>query len=110
MKLKVHYNVWKIILFIGIVLLIIFRFDHFTAIVKKIATAATPILIGLALAFILNIIMVKYEKLYFPKSTRNRVVKSRRPICLTLAILSVLLVFYLSGAWSFHSLSNLYRF
>lgn len=98
MKLKVHYNVWKIILFIGIVLLIIFRFDHFTAIVKKIATAATPILIGLALAFILNIIMVKYEKLYFPKSTRNRVVKSRRPICLTLAILSVLLVFYFIGS------------
>ena len=98
MKLIVHHNVWKIILFIGIVLLIIFRFDHFTAIVKKIATAATPILIGLALAFILNIIMVKYEKLYFPKSTRNRVVKSRRPICLTLAILSVLLVFYFIGS------------
>lgn len=98
MKLKVHHNVWKIILFIGIVLLIIFRFDHFTAIVKKIGTAATPILIGLALAFILNIIMVKYEKLYFPKSTRNRVVKSRRPICLTLAILSVLLVFYFIGS------------
>ena len=87
MKLKVHHNVWKIILFIGIVLLIIFRFDHFTAIVKKIGTAATPILIGLALAFILN-----------PKSTRNRVVKSRRPICLTLAILSVLLVFYFIGS------------
>ena len=98
MKLKVHHNVWKIILFIGIVLLIIFRFDHFTAIVKKIGAAATPILIGLALAFILNIIMVKYEKLYFPKSTRNRVVKSRRPICLTLAILSVLLVFYFIGS------------
>lgn len=42
--------------------------------------------------------MVKYEKLYFPKSTRNRVVKSRRPICLTLAILSVLLVFYFIGS------------
>ncbi|MGO4987477.1 AI-2E family transporter [Gallicola sp. Sow4_E12] len=98
MKLKVHHNVWKIILFIGIVLLIIFRFDHFTAIVKRIGAAATPILIGLALAFILNIIMVKYEKLYFPKSTRNRVVKSRRPICLTLAILSVLLVFYFIGS------------
>lgn len=98
MKQKVHQNVWKIILFIGVVLLIVFRFDQFTAAVKKIGSAATPIFIGLALAFILNIIMVKYEKLYFPKSTKRKVETSRRPVCLLLAILSVVLVFYFIGS------------
>lgn len=97
MKLKVHHNIWKIILFIGVVLLIIFRFDQFVAVVKKIGTALTPILIGLALAFILNIIMVKYEKIYFPKSQNKKVIKSRRPVCLLLSILSVFLVFYFIG-------------
>lgn len=97
MKLKVHHNIWKIILFIGVILLIIFRFDQFTAIVKKVGTALTPIIIGLALAFILNIIMVKYEKIYFPKSQNSKVIKSRRPVCLALSILSVLLVFYFIG-------------
>lgn len=97
MKLKVHHNIWKIILFIGVVLLIIFRFDQFAAIVKKVGTALTPIIIGLALAFILNIIMVKYEKMYFPKSQNKKVIKSRRPVCLLLSILSVFLVFYFIG-------------
>ncbi len=52
--------------------------------------AASPLIIGAAIAYILNILMAFYERLYFKKSTKKLVVKSRRPVCLVLAILSLL--------------------
>lgn len=54
--------------------------------------AASPLIIGVAIAYILNILMAFYERLYFKKSTKKLVVKSRRPVCLVLAILSLLCI------------------
>ncbi len=68
MKVKVHSNIWKIILFTGLVLLIVFRFDEFKVFLRSVFTASIPILIGLVLAFILNILMVKFEVYIFRKA------------------------------------------
>ncbi len=56
------------------------------------AKAAAPIFVGCAAAFVLNIPMSAYERLYAPNSDRAWVQKSRRPVCLCLAVLSVLIV------------------
>ena len=51
--------------------------------------ATTPLLVGGAIAFLLNILMVQFEKIYFPRSKKTFLVKSRRPICIFLAVLSL---------------------
>ena len=54
--------------------------------------AAMPLLIGGALAYILNLIMSAYEKHFFPRSTNPKVSKLRRPLCLLLAVISLLAI------------------
>ncbi len=54
--------------------------------------AAMPLLIGGAIAFVLNIMMSNFEKWYFPKSQKKLVLKTRRPVCLALAVIAVLAI------------------
>ncbi len=54
--------------------------------------AAMPLLIGCALAYILNMIMSAYEKRFFPRSTNARLIRLRRPLCALLAVLSLLAI------------------
>ncbi len=51
----------------------------------------TPIIAGLSIAYVLNLLMTFYERHYFPKfSDKKWVAASRRPVCLTGAILTLL--------------------
>ena len=55
-------------------------------------SAAFPLILGCALAYVLNILMSLYEKIYFPKSTKKAVLKTRRPLCLTFAFLTLIAI------------------
>lgn len=57
-------------------------------------SAAIPLLIGCVIAYIINILMSFYEKHYFPKSQKTGVVKSRRPVCMLTAFITLLLSFF----------------
>ncbi|MBQ9793428.1 MAG: AI-2E family transporter [Clostridia bacterium] len=59
--------------------------------------AAVPLLLGGAVAFLLNILMEKFEKIYFPKSQKKAVLKTRRPICILLAVVALLAIVVLVG-------------
>lgn len=59
--------------------------------------AALPLLLGGAVAFLLNILMEKFESIYFPKSTKKAVLKTRRPVCVFLAVLALLAIVSLVG-------------
>lgn len=54
--------------------------------------AAMPLVLGCAIAFLLNILMVNFEKIYFPRSKKKIVLKSRRPVSIFLALLSLLAI------------------
>lgn len=54
--------------------------------------AAAPIIIGFVIAYLVNIIMNFYERHYFIKSKKKFVIKSRRPVCMIGAFLTVLAV------------------
>lgn len=56
---------------------------------KTLLGAATPLLIGCVIAYILNIPMSAYERLFFPHSQKKAVKKLRRPVCLIAALLSL---------------------
>lgn len=55
-------------------------------------SAAIPLIIGCVIAFIINILMSFYERHYFPKSKNAFVLKTRRVVCLSAAILTLFLI------------------
>lgn len=61
--------------------------------------AAAPLLAGGVIAYFLNIIMSFYERHYFANSKNSKIIKSRRVVCMLLAIISlvavIVLIFYL---------------
>lgn len=57
--------------------------------------AAMPLLMGCLVAYVANILMSCYERHYFPKSSKKICVKSRRPVCMAGAFLTVVVVVFL---------------
>ena len=55
-------------------------------------SALTPLILGAMIAYSLNILMSFYERHYFINSKNEAVQKTRRPICLLLAMISLLAV------------------
>ncbi len=61
-------------------------------ILSLIISAATPLIIGGVIAYFVNILMSVYEKLYFPKSGKRFASATRRPVCMTLAFVTILAI------------------
>lgn len=59
---------------------------------ESLLTAVMPVIIGAVIAYPLNILLNFYEKIYFPKSKKKLVNKSRRGVCITLAFCSLVFV------------------
>ena len=80
----------------GIMLLalyLIIRYLSFAeAAVRTFFTAASPLIIGAAAAYLLNILMSRYERWWFPKTKKKFLIKSRRAFCLVFAILTLLAI------------------
>lgn len=85
---------WKIFLQAGISLFILYLCIHYwdslIHLLNLLLAAGTPLLMGCVFAYIFNIPMSFFERHYFPKSKKTGILKSRRPVCMLLAFLSVL--------------------
>ncbi len=58
-------------------------------------SAASPLVIGCVMAYVLNILLVRLEKIYFPKSKHPMVLKSRRLVCIILAFVILVAILLL---------------
>ena len=59
-------------------------------VIGRIIGAASPLVVGFVIAYILNILMTFFERHYFPKHSHVKAVaKSRRAVCMLLAIISL---------------------
>jgi len=85
-------SIFKTIVFIGFILLIVLNFNVVLNIFGTIYAVISPLLLGAIIAFILNILVVTYEKIYFPKSKSKLVKQSRRGVCILLSMLTIILV------------------
>lgn len=87
---------WKTSLRIGLSIFALFLCIHYWPVaanlLKALLAAAAPILLGCAIAYVVNIPMSFFERHYFPGNESKLVVKSRRTVSLTLALLSLLAV------------------
>lgn len=69
--------------------LCIFYWEGLSGLLGTLLGALSPLVLGLVIAYVLNILMSLYEKHYFPKSRDKWVAKSRRIVCLLAAILTL---------------------
>ncbi len=87
---------WKTCFRVGVSIFLLYLcisyFSGAINIVSAVVGAASPIIIGAVMAYILNILMSAYEKLYFPKSQKAAAIKTRRPICIILAYLTLIAI------------------
>lgn len=87
---------WKSCLKIGVTAFLFFLAVHYwepvMGTVKLVFSAATPILVGLVVAYIINILMVFYEKRFFSGTKNKILIKIRIPACMLLAMLSFVLI------------------
>lgn len=85
---------WKTVFKIGVgviaVYLVIHYWPNISGILGTVLSAASPIIIGAAVAYPLNILMSFYERHYFPKSQKPAVIKSRKAVSLVGAVITVL--------------------
>ncbi len=85
---------WKTCFRVGISVFLLYLGIYYWGSVTKwawlILGAAGPLLIGVIVAYVLNILMSYYERLYFPNSKKKWIIKSRRVICLVLSIVTML--------------------
>ncbi|MBQ8857096.1 MAG: AI-2E family transporter [Lachnospiraceae bacterium] len=87
---------WKSCIRLGVTVFVTFLAIHYwsslTGFVGLMFGAASSLILGCIIAYVLNILMSFYEKHYFPKSQSRGVVKSRRVVCLLAAMLTLVAV------------------
>ncbi|MBE6036049.1 MAG: AI-2E family transporter [Clostridiales bacterium] len=87
---------WKTCFKIGCSVFLLYLAIHYWSAVSillgTLVHAAEPLIIGCIIAYLINILMSSYEKRYFPGSSKPSVQKSRRPVCMLAAVVTLLAV------------------
>ncbi len=87
---------WKTCVKVGVSIFVLYLAIHYWSavfgLVTAIVGAAAPLVIGGIIAYLVNILMANYERHYFPKSQHKFLIKTRRPVCMTLAFLTLVAI------------------
>lgn len=87
---------WKTCFKVGFSIFVLYLCIHYwdsaAGLIKNFIVAAAPFFLGCVMAYPLNILMSFYERHYFPSSTKNAVIKSRRGVCILLSIVTLLAI------------------
>ncbi len=85
----VSYMVLAALLVLGII-----YFGQIAAFAQVLAHIMRPLIFGLVIAYILNLLMRFLERFYFPNTNHKLAAKTRKPVCLLLSILLILLILF----------------
>lgn len=96
MKLKAK-NLFMIAGVVFLLYLAIYYWPGISTFLGGCVAAATPVLAGFFIAYVVNIIMCGYERIWFPKSEKGWVIKSRRPVCITFAFVTLVAIITVIG-------------
>ncbi len=87
---------WKSCFRAGVSVCLLYLFIHYWSNIaglgSTLLSAAAPLLIGCVIAYLINILMSFYEKHFFPKTSKPLIGKSRRPICMAAAMVTLVAV------------------
>lgn len=76
-RTKMNIAIVQYILLIAFIIVGVIYYKSIFAVVAKVWKVSFPLVLGMVIAYVLNIIMKKIEKIYFPK-TNNRLINSTR--------------------------------
>lgn len=85
-------KLWKAGLILGAIYLCITYLHEIGAFIGTLLGVLSPLITGCIIAFVLNLLMKRLESWYFPHSQNQFVIKSRRPVCIFLSILTWALI------------------
>lgn len=85
-------NLLLIGLSIFLLYLAIYYWPAISSFLGLFVSAVFPLLLGCAIAYVINILMSFYERHYFPKSKKTPVLKTRRAFCLVFSLLTLIAV------------------
>lgn len=75
--------------------LIVIYFSQILNILKSILRISFPIILGLVIAYMVNLVLKSLESKFFPNSKSKIVDKLRRPICLLLSFVIIIAIIYI---------------
>ena len=85
---------WRDCVKVGVSIFVLYLFIHFwpgaVALAKTVIGAASPLVLGAAVAYVVNILMSFYERHWLLHSSSAAAVKSRRVVCLVFAYLTLI--------------------
>ncbi len=87
---------WKTCFKVGFSIFLLYLCIHYLegmqGFVIKLLGAVSPLAIGAAIAYVVNIIMMAYERHYFPMTKKKFLKATRRPLCMIAAFLTVVAI------------------
>lgn len=90
---------WNTCLKIGVTAFLLYLaityWPAFASMAGALFAASLPLLIGCVIAYIINILMLFYESHYFTASNDSKIIKSRRPVCMTASFLTLAVIVFL---------------
>lgn len=91
-KMGMKRHVVGYILLIAVLILAIQNIEIVLAVADNLLGVIQPLTLGAVMAYILNILMKRLEKLYFPKSQNTIVQKTKRGVCIVLSMLFIVAI------------------
>ncbi|MBR6558671.1 MAG: AI-2E family transporter [Clostridia bacterium] len=86
-------NCFKIAVTVFLIFLCIFYWDGISSVLSRTLGSLIPLFAGLAIAYVINMLMSFFERHYFPKKDRNTFLcKTRRSVCMIGAIATLLII------------------
>lgn len=92
---KLDRLVIKYILFIALVVLIVSNYEQAISYMFHFLRILSPVIVGIIMAYILNILMIKFENIWFPNKNNQWVNKTRRPLSILFAMLTISFVLFI---------------
>lgn len=87
---------WKVCFRVGLSIFLLYLCIHYWSSVAGAAEmllgAASPLLVGCAMAYVVNILMSFYERHFFPRAEGPAATGGRRVVCMALAVVTLLLL------------------
>ena len=69
--------------------LVVVRFDDVVGILGVLGGIIEPLLVGAAIAYVLNLVMERWERIWFPSAKTGPLAAARRPVCLLLSLATI---------------------
>lgn len=90
--------IMKYLIIGALIILLITNYDHLLSWLSIIIVVLRPILMGAIIAYVINLLMIQFEKIYFPNKDHKFFQITRRPVSIFLGfiVIAFILVFVIS--------------